>query len=69
MDRDDQAARRFWALQIIRLSGLVMVLLGAMAIAGTVDLPEIAGAALLFAGAFDFFAFPVLLARKWKSDE
>lgn len=60
------AARRFWALQFIRLAGVAMVLLGAMTLAGKIALPQTAGAMLMVLGAVDFFALPVLLARKWK---
>ncbi|MFA6219293.1 MAG: hypothetical protein WC692_05900 [Erythrobacter sp.] len=69
MDRDDLAARRFWILQFMRLTGLALVLAGAMILAGRIEQSQAVGAALLVIGALDFFAMPVLLARRWKSDE
>jgi hypothetical protein len=69
LDRDDLAARRFWILQFMRLTGLALVLAGAMILAGRIEQSQAVGAALLVIGALDFFAMPVLLARRWKSDE
>lgn len=63
---EDLAARRYWALQLIRLSGAALVLVGASILAGNIDAPQIAGAGLLVLGAVDFFAMPWFLARKWK---
>ncbi|MBY6014994.1 hypothetical protein KUV75_08760 [Qipengyuania gaetbuli] len=66
MSDEDKAAQRFWLLQIIRLSGAVMVLLGVMAIAGALPWPQMVGVVLLVGGAVDFFFIPVLLAKHWK---
>ena len=66
MSDEDKAAQRFWLLQIIRLSGAVMVLLGVMAIAGALPWPQMGGVVLLVGGAADFFFIPVLLAKHWK---
>lgn len=69
MDQDERAARRFWLLQFMRLSGLALVLVGAMILAGTIEQSEAVGAALFVIGAVDFFVMPIVLARRWKSDE
>ncbi|WP_341711116.1 hypothetical protein [Erythrobacter sp.] len=69
MDQDERAARRFWLLQFMRLSGLALVLVGAMILAGTIEQSKAVGAALFVIGAVDFFVMPIVLARKWKSDE
>jgi hypothetical protein len=69
VDQDSLAARRYWALQLIRLTGLGLVIMGAMILAGTLEQSEAVGACLLVIGAVDFFAMPLVLARKWKSDE
>lgn len=67
--RDELAAKRFWAMQMVRLSGLTLALLGVVTIAGVVDLPQAVGGILLVLGAVDFFAVPLFLARRWKSPE
>ncbi len=66
MSDEDKAAQRFWLLQIIRLLGALMVLLGVMAIAGAMPWPQMVGVVLLVGGAVDFFFIPVLLAKHWK---
>ena len=64
---DEIAARRFWMLQVLRLSGVVLVVLGAMVVAGTLDWPQVAGYVLIAVGIADFFVMPLLLARRWSS--
>ena len=66
MSDEDKAARRFFLLQAIRLSGVVLILLGAMTLAGTLAWPQMVGVVLLVGGAVDFFLMPVLLAKHWK---
>ena len=63
---EDRAAKRFFLLQAIRLSGVVLILLGVMTLAGTMAWPELVGVVLLVGGAVDFFFLPVLLAKHWK---
>ncbi len=69
MDQPDPAIGRFWLLQLIRLGGIVMVLTGAMAVAGRLRLTEGQGAVLMVGGAVAFFFLPVLLVKHWKSQE
>ena len=69
MGQPDPAIGRFWLLQLIRLGGIIMVLAGAMAVAGRLDLSEGQGAVLMVGGAVAFFFLPVLLAKHWKSRE
>lgn len=67
----DPAAARFAVLQLVRLSGALLAFAGVLIISGKVSwlpkLPEAIGYVLLGAGLVDFFAAPVLLARRWKS--
>ncbi|WP_226019134.1 hypothetical protein [Novosphingobium sp. FKTRR1] len=69
----DPARGRFAVLQLVRLSGALLALLGAMIAGGKVGwlagVPEGAGYALLAVGLADFFALPPLLARRWKSPD
>lgn len=67
MAEADPAAARFWMLQLMRLGGLLLVLGGVLIISGTVPGPEVLGYGLLVFGAVEFFAMPVMLARRWKS--
>lgn len=69
MAQSDPAKARFWAMQWIRISGVILAVLGAMVLAQIVDLPAIVGYIFLFIGALDVFIMPLLLARKWKSDK
>ena len=69
MAQNDPAAARFFALQAIRLSGVVMAVIGALILGKVVDLPQAVGYVLLVVGGLDFFVVPTLLAKKWKSPE
>lgn len=67
----DPAAARFAIMQMVRLSGALLALVGVLIVSGKAawlpKLPEAAGYALIAAGLADFFAAPLLLARRWKS--
>ncbi|WP_298194259.1 hypothetical protein [Novosphingobium sp.] len=67
----DPAAARFAVLQLVRLSGALLAFAGVLIISGKVSwlpkLPEAAGYVLIGVGLVDFFAAPMLLARRWKS--
>ena len=63
----DPAKARFLVLQVLRWSGLAMVLAGLLILRHRIDLPEVAGQALIVVGLFDALIAPTLLARRWKS--
>ena len=71
MSGRDPAAARFAALQVVRLSGAVLALIGVLVMSGNVGwlhaIPQVAGYPLLLAGMAEFFFLPPLLARRWKS--
>ena len=69
MEPNDPAAARFWLLQLLRLSGVVMAVLGAMILAGSLDAPAALGVVLLAGGVVEFFFVPAILARRWKVRE
>lgn len=69
MTEKDPAAARFWMLQLMRLGGILLVVGGVLIISGRVPGPEALGYGLLVFGAFEFFAMPLLLAKRWKSPE
>ncbi|MDE2561484.1 MAG: hypothetical protein KGL48_04480 [Sphingomonadales bacterium] len=67
----DPAIARFAVLQALRLSGALLVLLGALALSRrfpSLDvIPEVAAYAIIAVGLADFFVVPMLLARRWRS--
>ena len=63
----DPARIRFLALQLIRISGVVMALIGLVILAGKTDLPQLAGWVLLVIGMLDCLVVPQILVRRWKS--
>ena len=68
---EEQAKKRFLALNAVRFVALLLVMAGVANIGGKM-LPEMApflGYALLVFGAADFFIAPVLLKRVWQSRE
>ncbi len=67
---EEQAKRRFLILNMVRLGGLIIVMLGIANVNGKL-LPELApwlGGFLMAAGATDFFFAPMLLKRGWTDD-
>jgi hypothetical protein len=66
-----EAKRRFVILNLVRLSALIFVFVGAANIGGKL-MPEAAptlGYVLLILGAIDFFVAPVLLKRMWRTPD
>jgi len=66
-DNDTQARNRFIVIQIVRISGVAMVLVGLLVMTGRIDLPREAGFVLAAAGLFEALLAPLLLSRKWKT--
>lgn len=65
---------RYFALQVVRLSGAVLVLLGVLVQAGKgpgplAALPPLAGIVMALAGLWDFFFLPRIVARRWRTPE
>ena len=71
MTEPDPAAGRFAVIQLLRLSGVAMVLVGLLIAAGRTELlagvPDAVGYALIAGGLADFFVVPTLLARRWRT--
>lgn len=68
MNEDDTLARnRFMLLNLARIGGLAMVLIGLAIHYGKIPAPEWAGYLLMAVGLVDFFFLPKLLARKWRN--
>ena len=71
-DEQDAAARNRWAvIQVMRLLGFAMVLLGILMTQDAVDiageLNREVGYAFVAIGLLDGFLMPIVLARKWSS--
>lgn len=64
---DARARQRFIIMNVARLGGVALVMLGFAIIQRVVDLPFALGVVLAVVGFVDFFAVPILLARRWKS--
>lgn len=70
----DPAMARYFALQMVRASGAVLVLLGVLIQAGKgpaflSGLPPLAGIVLAMAGLIDFFFLPRILSRRWRTPD
>ena len=64
---NDPARAKFLVIQLLRLTGVGLVLLGLAILNGAVDLPEPAGYVFFVVGLLDALIAPVLLSRAWKT--
>ena len=65
---ETQAQYRFLVINLCRISGAIMLVIGLAVIAREAfGLPKAAGYILFFIGIFDFLLVPVFLAKRWKS--
>ena len=65
---ETQAQYRFLVINLCRISGAIMLVIGLAVIAREAfGLPKAAGYVLFFIGIFDFLLVPVHLAKRWKS--
>ncbi len=68
-ERETLARKRFLTLQMIRLSGAFLALLGAVIISGRlIDMPAL-GYVLLVLGALELFLLPNIVSRSWRSKD
>ena len=66
-DPDARARNRFIIIQLVRISGVALVLIGLLVMNGRIDLPREAGFVLAAAGLLGAALAPLKLARKWKT--
>ena len=67
-EEETKAQQRFLVLNLIRLSGAIMLVIGLAVVAnGVFGLPVAAGYVLFLIGIVDFMLVPLLLAKRWKS--
>lgn len=68
---EDKAKARFMVLNLVKLSGIVLVFAGLANGTGKL-LPELApflGIALCVIGMIDYFGAPIILKRMWKTQD
>ena len=67
----DPAVARFAILQMVRLSGAVLLFLGVALLSSKAPwlphLPDAVGYILIVLGMIEFFVVPLILARRWRS--
>ena len=67
-EEETKAQQRFLVLNLVRLVGAIMLVIGLAVIAnGTFGLPSAAGYVLFLIGMLEFMLVPLLLAKRWKS--
>lgn len=59
--------QRFMAIQLMRLMGAGLTLLGILIAGGKIDLPVLLGYVFVVIGMVDFFVMPKVLARRWRT--
>lgn len=65
----DPAFGRWMIIQLVRLSGVALVLIGVMGMTGLIAMPPLAAFLIASVGLIDASILPIFLARKWKSPE
>ncbi len=67
-EEETKAQYRFLVLNLVRITGAVMLVIGLAVIAREAfGLPKAAGYVLFVVGFIDFLVVPVFLAKRWKS--
>ena len=64
---DDPARARFFAMQAMRLGGLMMVIAGLLGLNDVLPIPPSAAWPLLIVGLIEMFLSPQILARHWRT--
>lgn len=70
-EREEQARKRFFILNILRFSGAIVVMMGLAISAGRLfpDFPPLLGYLFLILGMIEFFLMPLLLKKSWNRDD
>jgi hypothetical protein len=64
---EDDARTRWMVINLTRLVGAAIVLVGILGLKGSVPIPAVAAYAFIAFGLFDVFGVPQILARKWST--
>ena len=72
-EQDALAKKRFMALNLVRISGVVMIFVGLLFALDKIDVPQpprrLIGMVLLVIGMIDVFIVPRMLAARWRSQK
>jgi membrane protein YdbS with pleckstrin-like domain len=71
-DRDIAEARArngFIIINLVRFSGVALVMLGFAIVRGVIDLPYAVGAVIAVVGFFEMFFLPRFIARRWNAGD
>jgi hypothetical protein len=66
-DADTTARNRFLVINLLRLGGAAMVLIGLLMTADRIGGGAVLGYVLLVLGLLDMFAVPQVLSRRWRT--
>ena len=67
MASEDQARNRWASIQLLRLSGAALAVVGLLIEGDAIRLAHVVGYVFLAVGLLDVFVVPPLLARKWRT--
>ena len=59
--------QRFMAIQLMRMMGAALAILGVLIAGGKIDLPPLVGYVFVVIGLVDFFVMPKVLSRRWRT--
>ena len=66
-DGDEAARNRWLVINLVRVAGVAIVLVGLLVVRQVIPEPAWAGYTILAVGLADVFLVPLLLARKWRT--
>ena len=66
---DADAYTRWMVINLTRLAGVALVVVGILGLNHRIGLPAIAAYGFIAFGLFDVFAVPQILARKWRTPD
>jgi membrane protein YdbS with pleckstrin-like domain len=64
---DDVARTRWFILNLSRLAGVALVIVGLLVTQGAITWPVEVGYVMILLGIVDVFVVPQVLARRWRS--
>lgn len=68
-EEDARAKGRFMVINLMRIGGIAMILMGIAVVQRMIALPDWAGYLLIALGMMETFLVPTLLARVWSSND
>lgn len=68
-EQEALAKKRFMAINLVRMSGVALILVGLLCALDKIDIPmaRLIGVVLIGIGFIDVFIVPALLAKRWRS--